>query len=67
MIDFEWFRDEYCCHQAGIMKFGKDEDEPIVLACDYKHETRAKSWDDWQPCNIKNCQFMKKVGESDAG
>lgn len=61
VIDFKWFRDEYCSHPGAYLKF--DKDEPSVLACSYKYERRAESWADWQKCTEENCPFMRKLKE----
>ena len=61
MTEFEYFRDNYCSHQCGYKRFG-DEKDPVA-GCTYKNEVIAKSWEDWQPCNQKNCPFMRHLSE----
>ncbi len=58
-INFEWFRDKYCIHQAGSITFGDDEE--ASRGCTYKDEKDATCWADWQKCNEENCPFMKGV------
>lgn len=53
---YEVFRDEYCQHMGGYLRFG-DEESPVVKACSYKNLHLAKGWDDWQPCTKENCPF----------
>ena len=58
-INFEWFRDKYCIHQAGSITFGDDEE--ASRGCTYKDEKDATCWADWQKCTRENCPFMKGV------
>ena len=61
-MNFKWFRDEYCSHANAYLRFEKDG--PTELACSYKNEQSAKTWDDWQKCTEENCPFMRKLKES---
>ena len=54
---YEIFRDEYCSHMGGFLRFG-DKDSPVVKACSYKNLHLAKGWEDWQPCTRENCPFF---------
>ena len=56
-VDFEWFRDKYCSHQSGSIRFG--DEEHFSLGCTFKDEQSATCWNDWQKCNEQNCPFMK--------
>lgn len=56
-LNFEWFRDKYCSHQSGSIRFG--DDEHFSQGCTFKNEQSANCWDDWQKCNEQNCPFMK--------
>ena len=58
MTEFEEFRDKYCGHQSGTLKFAPDEDP--VPGCSYKNEVSASCWDDWQRCAYANCPFFQK-------
>ena len=58
MTEFEHFRDNYCGHQSGTLKFDSEEDP--VPGCTYKNEVNASCWADWQKCTIENCPFFQK-------
>lgn len=63
---WEHFRDCYCSHKSGIVKFdeyghySKSKDGEKKCGCTFKNEKTAHCWDEWQICSYENCPFIKE-------
>ena len=62
--EWEHFRDNYCKHQMGRMRFdnegNKTDDKAfdVVAGCCYKNVRDSQGWQDWGPCTFESCPFI---------